>query len=274
VVSVAAPPRRLTDAVAIVTGSTRGIGAATAHRLAREGADVVVSGRSEGAGRAVVTAIDDGHSDVEARFIAADMREPTAIDELIDETEDELGGVDILVNNAAYQTATTVRETDLSTWTDVIDTNLRGYWLAARAAAAAMAGDGVIVNVSSNHAMLSMPETFPYNVTKAAIDGLTRAMALELGTDGIRVNGVNPGWIAVGRTEEELSDGRRAAIADAHPLGQIGQPEDVAGVIAFLCSADARFMTGASVVVDGGRSIVMDDAVQRDWAASSTDDPS
>jgi NAD(P)-dependent dehydrogenase (short-subunit alcohol dehydrogenase family) len=103
-----------------------------------------------------------------------------------------------------------------------------------------------------------MPTHFPYNCVKAGINGMTRAMALDFGPN-IRVNTVNPGWIAVDRTTEEISDQERNDLASIHPVGRIGQPEDVANAVAFLASDDAAFVTGASLLVDGGRGTVMQD---------------
>src|SRR6056297_657436 len=126
--------------------------------------------------------------------------------------------------------------------------------------------EGAIVNVSSNHAKLTMPEMFPYNAVKAGINGMTRAMALDLGPD-IRVNTINPGWIEIERTRESLDDGEYEHVESIHPVGRIGEPGDVAGVATFLASDDAAFVTGAHLVVDGGRSAVMQDNYLPDYAS-------
>ncbi len=255
----AGTPTRLLDRTAVVTGSTRGIGAGVARRLAAEGADVVVSGRSEAAGEAVAREIRNASTPGDAVFLAADMRDPDSIADLMAATAAEFDAIDVLVNNAAVQTETGVRDATIEDWSFVVETDFRGYWLAAREAIEHMPDGGSIVNVSSNHARLTMPNTFPYNAVKAGIDGMTRAMATELGPIGIRANSVNPGWIEVERTQEELQDGRYEAVEELHPLGRIGQPGDVAGVVAFLASDDAAFVTGASLLVDGGRTAVMED---------------
>lgn len=251
---------RLADRTAIVTGSTRGIGAAIARRFADEGANVVVSGRSEAAGEAVAREITNAANDGDARFVRADMREPDSIAGLIEETVEEYGSIDVLVNNAAVQTETGVRDATLEDWSFVVDTDFRGYWLAAKEAIEHMPEGGSIINISSNHAWLTMPEIFPYNAVKAGIDGMTRAMAVELGPLGIRANSLNPGWIEVDRTREELAEGRYEEVEELHPIGRIGQPGDVAGAAAFLASDDASFMTGSSILIDGGRSALMEDA--------------
>lgn len=250
---------RLQERTAVVTGSTRGIGAGVARRLAAEGANVVVSGRTEAAGEAVAREIRNAATPGDATFVAADMRDPESIADLMETAAAEYGTIDVLVNNAAVQTDTGVRDATLDDWAFVAETDFRGYWLAAREAIEHMPAGGSIVNVSSNHARLTMPETFPYNAVKAGIDGMTRAMAVELGPIGIRANSVNPGWIEVERTQEELEGGRYEEVEELHPLGRIGQPGDVAGVVAFLASDDAAFVTGASLLVDGGRTAVMED---------------
>ncbi|KTG07762.1 short-chain dehydrogenase [Haloprofundus marisrubri] len=265
--SVGLPSRdgRLSGRVAIVTGSTRGIGAGICRRFAAEGANVVVSGRSEAAGEAVAREIHNAPTAGDAAFIECDMREPEAIESLVERTISEYGGVDVLVNNAGVQTETGVEDATLDDWSFVLETNFRAYWLAAKHAIGYMPAGGSIVNISSNHAFVTMPEHFPYNAVKAGIDGMTRAMALELGPLDIRANTVNPGWIEVERTREELEDGRYEAVEELHPLGRIGQPGDVAGVATFLASDDAAFVTGESLLVDGGRSVVMDDDAFRSY---------
>jgi glucose 1-dehydrogenase len=117
---------------------------------------------------------------------------------------------------------------------------------------------GSIINVSSNHAFSTMPARFPYNAVKAGINGMTRAMALDFGPE-IRVNTINPGWVAVDRTTADMDEKRRRELASIHPVGRIGNPEDIAGTAAFLASDDAGFVTGASLLVDGGRGAVMQD---------------
>ena len=249
--------RRHADEVAIVTGSTKGIGAGIAKRLAAEGATVVVNGRSEDDGRKVVNAIRDEGG--EATFIAADMRDPAAIQDLIKETANRYGHIDILVNNAGVQTETTATEATLDDWEFVVETDFRSFWLCVKHAVEHMPKGSSILNMSSNHAFLTMPGLFPYNAVKAGINGMTRALALELGPLGIRVNTINPGWIEIKRTREELSDDDRQRVESMHPLGRIGTPEDVAGTVSFLTSDDASFITGTSLLVDGGRTAVMQD---------------
>lgn len=262
-------PGRLNEDIAIVTGSTRGIGASVAERLAAEGASVVVSGRTVAEGEATVEDIRKNGG--EATFVRADMRDPAAIERLIKTTVESYGKITLIVNNAAVQTDTTAAETTLDEWEFVLETDFRAYWLTVKHAIAHMPEGGSIVNISSNHAFLTMPGTFPYNAVKAGINGMTRAFAVELGPLGIRANTVNPGWVEVPRTRNELKTADREHLKSIHPIGRIGTPEDVAGVTAFLASDDAAFMTGASLLVDGGRTAVMEDHPFRDYSSRFED---
>jgi NAD(P)-dependent dehydrogenase (short-subunit alcohol dehydrogenase family) len=222
-----AVPNRHADSVAVVTGSTRGIGAGVARRLAAEGASVVVTGRSVDPGEQVASEIRDEGG--EATFVRADMRDPAEIQALIEHTVDEYGRVDTLVNNAGVQTETTAGEATMEDWEFVVETDFRSFWLCAKAAVEHMPDGGTVLNMSSNHAFLTMPGLFPYNAIKAGINGMTRAMALELGPEGITVNTINPGWIEIGRTQEELGDDYEYT-EDIHPVGRLGTPADVAGL--------------------------------------------
>jgi dihydroanticapsin dehydrogenase len=248
---------------AVVTGSTRGIGAAVAQRLAHEGATVVITGRSVDEGETVAKQINSSGGD--AMFVEADMRAPDEIGALFEATVTEFGSLDVLVNNAAVQTETSASEATSQDWDRVLETDFRSYWLCAKHGVEHM-DDGAIVNISSNHAFSTMPSIFPYNAVKAGINGMTRAMALDFGPD-VRVNTVNPGWVDVERTTAEMDEEYRRHLESIHPVGRIGRPEDVATVVAFLASDDAAFVTGVSLLVDGGRSAVMQDDALPDYRA-------
>lgn len=241
----------------LVTGSNYGIGEATVKRFAREGASVVVTGRDEERGQAVVADVEEEGG--EALFHATDLTDPDAIAGLIEATVDAYDRIDVLVNNAAAQTQQTIEETTLEDWAFTFDVNVRAYWLTVKHALPHMPDGSSVVNVSSNHAFETGAETFPYNVTKAAINGLTKAMAVEFGP-AIRVNTLNSGWVPTGGGEaDEETIARRREIADIHPVGRMGHPEDIAGAVAFLASDDAAFVTGTHLLVDGGRGAVMYD---------------
>ena len=262
-----AVPGRFEGQTAIITGSTRGIGAGVAKRLAAEGANVVISGRTAEAGRSVVDEIEDGIAadDGGATFVRADMRDPEDIATLAEATAEKYGGIDVLVNNAAVQTETAADDATIEDWNFVLETDFRAYWLAAKAVLERM-DRGSIVNVSSNHAYATMPAHFPYNAVKAGIDGMTRSMALDFGPR-VRVNTVAPGWVEVERTRDELPEGRLEAVESIHPTGRIGVPADVASAVSFLASPDAAFVTGTSLLVDGGRGAVMQDDTLPDYRA-------
>lgn len=254
---------RFNDDIIVVTGSTRGIGKGIAHRFASEGATVVVTGRTEEDGKAVATALQDVGA--ESCFIRADMRRESDIEELMTQTANQYGSIDILVNNAGVQTPTSTTEATTEDWELVVETDLRSYWLCSKYAVSHMPPGSSIVNISSNHAFNTVPGLFPYNAVKAAINGLTRAMALDLGPE-TRVNTINPGWIAVERTSKDMDEKTQSELASMHPVGRIGNPDDVASAAAFLASDEAGFITGSSLLIDGGRTVVMQDNYLPDYS--------
>jgi len=249
----------LESSVAVVTGSTRGIGEGIAKRLAEVGAAVVVSGRTTADGKQVVDAIEAAGGT--AVFQQTDVGKPDDVEALVDAAVDEFGGLDILVNNAGFETDTSPEEVDLDTWNAIVETDFRAYWLAARAAYPHLveSEQAAIVNVSSNHSFVTHPKKFPYNAVKAGIDGMTRSMAVAWGVDGIRINSVNPGWTMVERIADSVTDDELAYLEQIHPVGRVGTPEDVANAVLYLVSELATFVTGACLVVDGGRTAVMQD---------------
>jgi NAD(P)-dependent dehydrogenase (short-subunit alcohol dehydrogenase family) len=254
-------PFSMAGRTALVTGSTRGIGAAIARKLASAGAEVIISGRSILQGKSVAERIRDAGGCT--RFVRCDVRDPDDVAALVETTVDRFDGIDILVNNAAIETDTAPQEVDVATWDDVVETNFRAYWLTAKHAYTSLAASdhAAVVNVSSNHAFLTHPGKFPYNALKAGINGMTRALSVDWGVDGIRVNAVAPGWTAVERIEAEVDEAERRYLERIHPLGRLGTPDDVALATLFLASDMASFVTGETLLVDGGRSQIMQDDV-------------
>jgi NAD(P)-dependent dehydrogenase (short-subunit alcohol dehydrogenase family) len=243
--------------VAIVTGAGRGIGRAIARLFASEGAAVVVASRTDAEGAETVAMIQDAGG--EARFIPADVGQDQQVRNLIAETVSIYGRLDALVNNAGIGgPGKPLEETSEGEWDRVIDTNLKGCYLGMRYAIPHLraAGGGAVVNISSVLAEQTLPGCTAYTASKAAIIGLTKATALEVGRDGIRVNCILPGSTDTPMMWEGLSEAERVEVeplvADAAPLGKVGQPEEIARVALFLVSDAASFVSGASLLVDGG----------------------
>lgn len=244
--------------VALVTGASRGIGAAVARRLAREGMAVAINSYPDGEmlNQAKEVAEEIRGRGGEAAVFAADVTDAEAVDEMFTDCEQQLGPVGALVLNAAATGRQPWDEITESAWDKVSDVNLKGAFLCCRRAfgGARGADGGAIVTVSSVQAKLGAPQSLHYTTTKAGLLGFTRALARELGSRGIRVNSVMPGAI---QTEEELeSFPDQAAVRERVLANQIlqrrGLAEDVAGAVSFLLSPDSGFMTGQTLCVDGG----------------------
>jgi NAD(P)-dependent dehydrogenase (short-subunit alcohol dehydrogenase family) len=248
---------QLDGKVAIVTGAGRGIGRAIARLFAAEGSAVVVAARTVSEGEATVALIREAGG--EARFIQTDVGLDAQVRRLVAETVDDHGRLDVLVNNAGVGgPGKPLVETDEAEWDRVMDTNLKGCYLGMRYAIPHMkAGSGgAIVNVSSVLAGQTLPGCAAYTASKAAIIGLTKAVALEVGRDGIRVNCIQPGSTDTPMMWDGLTDDERREIeplvAAAAPLGAVGKPDEIARVALFLVTDASSFMTGASLLVDGG----------------------
>jgi 3-oxoacyl-[acyl-carrier protein] reductase len=185
--------------------------------------------------------------------VQADVSDPIQAQKLVDRVEAELGEIDILVNNAGVTRDTLIARMSDEDWEAVIGTNLRGPFNTSRAVARRMMRRraGTIINLTSVVGLHGNPGQANYAASKAGIIGLTKALARELGPRGVRVNAVAPGYIDTELTDV-LSEEIRGTILQATPLGRLGEPEDVAGAVRFLCSDEARFVTGEVLLVDGG----------------------
>jgi NAD(P)-dependent dehydrogenase (short-subunit alcohol dehydrogenase family) len=242
----------LTGQVALVTGAGSGVGRAIARRFAAAGARVAVHYRGSREGASSVVA-DIRASGGEARAFSAELARGGEAERVVEEVTEAYGRLDVLVNNAGSYPLAGFLQMTAAEWDEVLDANLKSALLCTQAAGKTMAaaGGGVIVNVTSIQAFRPALELAHYSAAKAGLEMLTRSAAVELGPSGIRVNAVAPGLIWREGLEAAWPEGV-ARYRAAAPLGRIGQPEEVADACLFLASAAARFITGATLVVDGG----------------------
>jgi 3-oxoacyl-[acyl-carrier protein] reductase len=237
--------KRFADTIVLVTGAGHGIGRAVAERFAAEGARVAVNDLDETRAAEVARTLDG------AIAIAADVAVKAQVDAMFDRVETELGPIDVLVNNAGnIHAARHFLEADEAWWDQLLNVNLKGAFLCSLRAAHAMARrrSGVIINMSSGGATRAHRGNVAYDASKGGIEAMTRAMALDLAPYGVRVNAIVPGLIRTYDLSPEAAAERGAVV----PMGRLGTPEDLAGPTVFLATADARYITGACLVVDGG----------------------
>jgi 3-oxoacyl-[acyl-carrier protein] reductase len=241
---------QLNGKVALVTGGSRGIGAAVAVRLGRAGAHVALTyARSQDKARAVVSAIEAAGG--RALAIAADNTDPAALNAAVDQTLATFGRLDILVNNAGVFSAAPLETLTLQDFDAAMAVNARAVFIASKAAAARMGDGGRIISIGSNLAeRVPGPGLSAYAASKAALVGLTKGMARDLGARGITVNLVHPGSTDTDMNPAEGpdADAQRSLMA----IPRYGEPQDVAGLVAWLASPDGRFVTGAALTIDGG----------------------
>ncbi len=255
---------RLAGEVAVITGAARGIGAATAIRFAEEGARVVCVDRKVEEGQAIVGRITAASG--EARFVAGDLGSEAGVKAIFAGLDALFGPVSLLINNAGIAVFDSPVALTLADWQKCMSVDLEAVWLCTREVLPGMLAQkhGAIVNIASVHATQVLKGSFPYGVAKHGVLGLTRALAIEYAAEGVRCNAISPGYIDTPITQEVMPDhpdfaGFVARMAQLHPPGRIGQPEDVANAAVFLASREAGFVNGTNMVVDGGRSLVYHD---------------
>ena len=240
--------KELHGRTALVTGATSGIGRATAIALAALGASVIVHGRNSERGEQVVKEIETAGG--QARFVAADLNDPAEITRLAEQA----GEVDILVNNAGRSWFGPTADLDVATYDAIFDGNVRSAYLLTAAIAPAMAarGAGSIFNIGSMAGAVGLAGGAAYSATKASLSAMTRAWAAEFSPAGVRVNAIAPGPVYSDSASTDMID----ALAATTLLGRGAQPDEIGGVIAFLATDAARYITGATIPVDGGRTAV------------------
>ncbi|WP_322758980.1 3-oxoacyl-ACP reductase family protein [Frankia sp. Cr2] len=235
---------------ALVTGGARGIGRAIVLALAQQGASVITCYVNES--DAVVSLTDElERLGADAELVRADVSVEADVGRLLETVRDRFGALDILVNNAATGAQQPLHQLDLDQWRQVIDTNLTSLYLVHRAAHDLLANDASIITIGSAGSLRGVADRTAYMTSKAGVLGFTRSLAKELGPRGIRVNTVAPGF-----TETDQMAGmpptRRAQVEAMTALGRLATPEDIAGAVLFLSSDAARYITGATLHVDGG----------------------
>ncbi len=246
---------RMKDRVSVITGAGSGIGLATAHRFAREGATVILADCRDATAQATELAT----SGAEARFVRTDVTSAAQVENLIQETLSAFGRLDVLVNNAGIELSKTIIDTTEAEWDRLMEVNLKGVFLCSRASIPAMRrrGGGVIVNVASELGLVGGSEIAAYCATKGGVVQLTKAMAVHHAAHGIRVNCVCPGPVdtplleAIIQGSSDPEQERRNIVANTL-IKRLGRPDEIANVILFLACSESSYMTGSVVAVDGG----------------------
>lgn len=243
--------------VAVITGASSGIGKACAFRFADEGYSVALVARRSEELSAVAREIEAKGG--KASVFPGDLTDEKQIEDIVNNIVTTLGGIDVLVNAAGVIANGTIENTSIEDWDRLMNINLRAPFYMLRCAAPHLiAGKGSVVNVSSVNGQRAFPNVLAYCVSKAGVDHLTRCAALELAGQGVSVNAVNPGVVRTnlhlnsGMTDEEYRQFLERSVT-THPLGRVGEPEEIAELIFFLASDKASWITGETILIDGGR---------------------
>lgn len=248
---------RLKDQVAIITGSGRGIGRGIAQEFAKEGTRVVIATLDQDEGKAVAKEIRQSGGD--ALFIQTDVSAEQGIKGMVEQVIDKYGRLDTLVNNAGITLFKPLLEATVEDWENVVNVDLRGVFLCSKYAAVEMRKQhsGSIINISSNHAIATLPDAEIYAAAKAGVNGMTKSMAQSLGSYGIRVNAICPGFTETPHYRKWLKEKPariEKEVSALHATSRIGEPEDVGKLAVYLASDAAEMMTGEALVLDGGVS--------------------
>ena len=243
---------RFSGKVALVTGGTSGIGKATAMEFARAGAKVVLTGRRDKEGAQVVAEIKKLGGD--AAFVRADVAKDADVKAMVDFTVDKYGRLDVAFNNAGVEWKGPLEKATEAEYRRIFDINVWGVLNSMRHEIPVMLknGGGAIVNTSSGAGHVGLPEVSVYVASKHAVEGLTKSVALEFARRNIRINAVAPGVIATEMFDRFAGDELRDQITSITPVGRVGAAEEIAAAVLYLCSDDAKFTIGTSLVVDGG----------------------
>jgi meso-butanediol dehydrogenase/(S,S)-butanediol dehydrogenase/diacetyl reductase len=252
---------RLEQKVAIISGGGSGIGAATARRFAAEGASVTVTGRRAGPIEAVA-------QEIGGLAVAGDTSDPSHVEEAVTTTVERFGRLDVVVANAAVALGGSIDDRDEAAWRTTLDVNVTGVMLLVRAALPHMVarGDGSVVLVSSVSGLVAAADSAAYVASKSALIGLARAIAVDHGPDGVRANALCPGWVKTPMADESMDElatergtdreGAYRLATELIPLRRAADPDEVAACAAFLASDDSSYVTGSTLVVDGGTTAV------------------
>ncbi|RCJ24554.1 sugar dehydrogenase [Nostoc sp. ATCC 43529] len=261
---------------ALITGATSGIGQAIAIKLAQQGCNIAINYRKdpEPAAETQKMALQQACGDIQScgvksLLVQGDVSQESDIVEMVNTVVQEFGSLDILINNAGIQTESPSHEVSTADFDRVIAVNLRGAYLCARETIKHLLSAnrrGVIINISSVHEIIPRPMYISYSISKGGMENLTKSLALEYASQGIRVNAVAPGATITPMNEAWIDDPEKKAIVESHiPMGRAGTTEEMAAAVAFLASDEAAYITGQTLFVDGGLTLYAD--FRETWSA-------